>query len=133
MKPKTIKFKVNAKEKGGLVAIEGKSDIPFRIKRIYYVFGSKSGAIRGRHAYKNMKQLMICINGKCRLLSDDGRTRKVFTLSNRAEGIYLDKMTWSEVYGFSKDCILLIITNSHYNKLERIDNYERFVALANRK
>jgi len=125
-----IDFKSLGDERGDLIALEGSSEVPFDIKRVYYIFGTESEVSRGFHAHKQLIQLAICVSGSCNILMDNGRSKKSVTLDNPKQGILIDKMQWHEMHDFSKDCVLLVLASDCYEESDYIRSYEEFTQLA---
>ena len=123
-----LQFSRHGDERGWLVAIEGNSDIPFEIKRIFYIFGSDSSVVRGRHANRKSEFVLINVCGSCRVktVETDGEVRE-FVLDQPHTGIYLPKMVWKDMYDFSQDSILLCLSSEHYDNSEYIRDYNEFV------
>lgn len=127
---KMLEFSQKGDEKGYLVVVEGKEDIPFEIKRIFYIYGSDPSAVRGRHANKKTEFVLINVSGQSKVKVKDGRgNEKIFELNRPHTGIYLPKMVWKDMYDFSEDSVLLCLASEHYDAEEYIRNYEQFVAL----
>lgn len=126
-----IQFKSLGDERGSLVALEANKDIPFDIKRVYYIYGTQAGESRGFHAHKALKQVAVCISGKCRFIMDDGFTKEEVVLSSPDKGILIDCMQWHEMHDFSEDCILLVLASDHYNESDYIRNFQEFIDVAN--
>lgn len=122
-----LDFKIHGDERGSLVAIESGINIPFKVKRLFYIYGTTGNTVRGLHANRNSTMIFIPVSGSCKLKISDGVSEKHFNLNNRGQGILLEKMTWKEIYDFSKDSILLVISDSYYNKDEYINDFEQFV------
>lgn len=125
----TYDFKLRGDERGSLIAIEENADIPFAIKRVYYIFDTQEGLSRGHHAHKNLRQVMICIQGSCLVGLDDGRDRISVRLDSKGRGLLLDVMMWHEMYDFSPDCILLVLASDAYNESDYIRDYNEFMAM----
>lgn len=124
---KMLEFSQKGDEKGYLVVVEGEEDIPFEIKRIFYIYGSDPAAIRGRHANKKTEFVLINVSGQSKVKVKDGKgNEKVFELNRPHTGIYLPKMVWKDMYDFSKDSVLLCLASEHYDAEEYIRNYEQF-------
>jgi len=117
-------------ERGSLVALEEIKSVPFSIKRLYYIFGTKKGVIRGLHAHKALKQVMLCVTGYCRVKLDDGISSESVCLDSPTEGLYVEGLIWREMYDFSPDCVLLVIASEHYDEDDYIRNYNDFIKLA---
>lgn len=127
MDTKIFKFKVNGDERGSLISLEEYKNIPFKFKRIYYIFGTVKNTIRGKHAHKNLKQILICVNGSCKVLLDDGNKKNVLELNSPDTGLYIGKNIWREMYDFSKDCVLIVLADKYYNEKEYIRDYQDFL------
>ena len=125
---KELEFKVNGDHRGRLIAIEGEKDIPFEIKRIFYIYDTDASSVRGCHANRNSEFVMICISGKCRVLTDDGKgDRKTYDLDRPDKGIYIPGMYWKEMSDFSEDALLLVLSNEKYDPDEYINSYDIFL------
>lgn len=122
-----IDFKEIGDSRGSLVAIEGSKNVPFEIKRIYYIFNTHSDVVRGRHAHKKLKQVLICLSGSCMLRIDNGFRKEEILLNDRTKGIYIGPMIWRELYSFSSDCVLLVLASDHYNESDYIREYSTFL------
>lgn len=129
MKLKTFNFGIHGDERGSLVAIEGNHEIPFPIKRVYYIFGTGEGVIRGLHAHRTLKQVMICIHGTCSLLLDNGTDKTVVPMQDKTQGILIDAMIWHEMYDFSPDCVLLVLAGDFYDEGDYLRDYNEFLGL----
>lgn len=123
-KYKIIDFKELGDLRGKLVVIEGTKDIPFEIKRIFYIYGTRSDVIRGQHANKISRFILINLSGECKVKVNDGKNEEVFILNKPNQGIYLDRMVWKDMYDFSEDSILLALSDSEYISDEYIRNIE---------
>ncbi len=126
-KVKEIIFKTNTNEDGNLIAIEQNKDIPFEIKRIFYIFGTKGDKIRGEHANARSEFVLISVAGSCKVRTHDGKNEHFFDLDSPEKGLYLNKLVWKDMYQFSPDCVLLVVTNELYDPSEYILNYEKFL------
>ncbi len=123
-------FQTHGDDRGMLVAIEQLNDIPFEIKRIYYIYNTQNGLSRGIHAHKTLEQLLICVNGSCKLLLDNGYEKETVLLDQPHEGVYLPKGIWREMYDFSPDAVLLVLASELYDEADYIRNYDAFLAFA---
>ena len=126
MEIKFIDFTIKGDKRGSLVALEENKDIPFNIKRIYYLFGTRPGVRRGYHAHKKLKQVIIALSGSCKIFLDDGKSQKTVELNKPYQGLYLDKLIWREMFQFSEDCVLVIIADDYYSEEDYIRNYQEF-------
>lgn len=114
-------------DRGSLVALEAEKTVPFEIKRVYYIFGTQQGVARGFHAHHNLKQVAVCVTGKCRMVLDDGVTREEAWLDSPIKGMPIDPMVWHEMHDFSEDCVLLVLASEHYDEADYIRDYEEFL------
>lgn len=127
MKVQKICFQTYGDDQGTLVAIEECRDIPFDIKRVYYMYGTGVNVTRGHHAHKSLQQVLICVHGHCRVRLDDGKERNIFLLDCPAEGLYISKPMWREIFDFSPDAVLMVLASEHYNESDYIRDYEEFL------
>lgn len=127
-----MEFKQNGDERGHLVIIEGKQDIPFDIKRVFYIYGSDPDVIRGQHANKKSEFVLINVAGSSKIKVKDGKgTLVTVELTIPHTGIYLPQMVWKDMYDFSEDSVLLCLSSEHYDPDEYIRDYDEFVCLVN--
>lgn len=112
--------------RGSLVVFESNKNIPFDLKRLYYIFDVKSDAPRGFHAHKELKQIAFCIKGKCKMLMDNGLEKQEVWIDQPNKGLLIPPMVWHEMHDFSDDCILLVIASDYYNESDYIREYEQF-------
>lgn len=120
-------FQPHGDSRGQLIALEENKDIPFSIKRIYYMYDTKEGVVRGKHAHKSLKQILVCIHGSCKILLDNGREKKTIPLEKPYEGLYVDSVMWREMYDFSPDAVLLVLASELYDEQDYIRNYDEFL------
>ena len=118
--------------RGNLSAGDFPNDIPFVPKRYFLVFDVPSKEVRGAHAHRACEQFLICINGACNILVDDGETRTEVMIDSKDVGVYLPKMTWSTQYRYSKNAVLLVFASDYYDETDYIRTYEEFVELLER-
>lgn len=119
-KYKLLEFPELGDERGHLVVIENLKNIPFEIKRIFYIYGTKPDVIRGQHANKISRFVLINLCGSCKIKVNDGENEEIIILDKPHHGIYLDRMVWKDMYDFSEDSILLVLSDSVYLKDEYI-------------
>lgn len=118
---KLIYFKDLGDERGDLVVIEGEGmDIPFDIKRVFYMYGSDSTVVRGQHANRETEFLLVNVGGSSKVRVDNGRESEVIVLDKPGMGLYLPPMLWKDMYDFSPDSILLVLASRHYDGKEYI-------------
>jgi dTDP-4-dehydrorhamnose 3,5-epimerase-like enzyme len=130
MEPVTYAFKVRGDDRGSLIAVEEQRDIPFPLRRIYYIFGTQPGVTRGLHAHRQLQQVMICLHGNCKLQLDDGRDQAIVAMESNTRGVLIDKMVWHQMYDFSSDCVLLVLADDYYDESDYIRDYQEFERLA---
>lgn len=129
----TLSFKSLGDERGSLVALEANNCIPFDIKRVYYIFGTKKGVKRGFHAHKNLRQVAICVAGSCLFILDDGVNKKEVVLNSPERGLLIEGIVWREMQDFSSDCILMVLADKHYDESDYIREYDDFLGVVNGK
>lgn len=128
--PQMLEFKQNGDERGHLVIVEGNRDIPFEIKRIFYIFGSDQDVVRGQHANRKTEFVLINVAGQCKVKVMDGLGNEaIFVLNRPHTGIYLPKMMWKDMYDFSKDSVLLCLASEHYDATEYIREYDEYLKI----
>lgn len=123
---KTISFPPLGDDRGSLVALEAHKTVPFDVKRVYYIFGTKPGVSRGFHAHRALQQVAVCVTGKCRMVLDDGTRREEVWLDSPTKGLLIGDLVWREMHDFSPDCVLLVLADQQYNETDYIRNYEDF-------
>ena len=128
-----IDFQARGDSRGSLVALEigRRKEVPFEVKRVYYIYETEKGVSRGFHAHRNLKQIAICVSGKCRMLLDNGKVREEMWMSSATKGLLIENMVWREMHDFSSDCVLLVLASEHYDESDYIRNYSEFVKEAN--
>ncbi|MFA7571129.1 MAG: FdtA/QdtA family cupin domain-containing protein [Sulfurimonadaceae bacterium] len=123
---KLIDFQILGDERGSLIAIEQGYDVPFDIKRVYYIFDTKDGVNRGFHAHINLKQICIAVKGSCIFVLDDGYKREEIKLANPNQGLLIEGLIWREMKDFSPNCILVVLASEHYSENDYIRDYNKF-------
>jgi len=122
-----LEFKVLGDDRGSLISLEENANIPFDIKRVYYIFDTESEVSRGFHAHKNLEQVAICVKGSCRFILDDGQKRESIFLDSPQKGLYIDNNKWREMHDFSDDCVLMVLASNIYDESDYIRNYDEFL------
>lgn len=126
---KLIEFVDLGDERGNLVVIEGEGiDIPFDIKRVFYIYGSDSSVVRGQHANRETEFLLVNVSGTSKVKVDNGKESEIIELNKPRMGLYLSAMLWKDMYDFSEDSVLLVLASRHYDSKEYIRNYEDYLA-----
>lgn len=125
---KFFEFSQRGDDRGHLVVVEGGQDVPFEIKRIFYIYGSDKDVVRGQHANRRSEFVLINVSGRSKVRVRDGKGNEaVFVLNKPHTGIYLPKMIWKDMYEFSQDSVLLCLASEHYDPDEYIRNYDDYV------
>lgn len=125
-----LNFQQHGDERGNLVVIEGVKNIPFEIKRAFYIYGSDLNVIRGQHANKESEFVFINVAGTSKIKVKDGKgLEEIFDLKDPTVGLYLPKMVWKEMYEFSDDSVLLVLASTCYDPDEYIRDYDEFVTI----
>jgi dTDP-4-dehydrorhamnose 3,5-epimerase-like enzyme len=127
MNDELLHFSINDDERGSLVSLEELNNIPFTMKRVYYLYGLQKESSRGFHAHKELKQIIVCIKGSCNVVLDNGEKKQLFHLDKPNKGLFVDKMIWREMHDFSDDCILMVIASDYYDENDYIRNYHEFL------
>lgn len=124
-----LNFEEKGDERGSLIVAEGDGiDIPFSIKRVFYIYGSDAEVIRGQHANKKTEFVLINVCGTSKVKMSNGREEKIVVLDKPRMGLYLKKMLWKEMYDFSEDSILLVLASEHYDANEYIREYNAYLS-----
>lgn len=126
-------FQPHGDERGQLVALEEMIDIPFKIKRVYYMYDTLPGVTRGFHAHKKLEQILICIHGSCKIRLDNGKEKKEVPLEKPYEGLYIAHDMWREMYDFSEDAVLMVLASEIYDENDYIRDYDEFLRYVNKK
>ncbi len=125
---KIIEFGEYGDERGNLVVAEGSGrDIPFEIKRVFYMYGSDDSVIRGQHANRKTEFVLINVSGTSRVKVDNGFETDIIELNKPRMGLYIPTMMWKDMYDFSEDSVLLVLASEHYDGSEYIRDYEEFI------
>lgn len=122
-----INFKDLGDERGKLVVIEGGKDIPFEIKRAFYIYGSDSTVIRGQHANRESEFILVNVAGTSKVMITDGTKKEIINLDKPMKSVYIPKMMWKEMYDFSSDSVLLVLANTHYDGTEYIRDFDKYI------
>lgn len=129
-----IDFKTFGDERGLLTAIEGGKDLPFEIKRVFYIYGTKGrDMVRGKHANRKSKFILIMLNGSCeiKIYDNKGSMKETVKLDSPNKGLFLNNMVWKEMCEFSDNSVMLVLSSEHFDEFEYIDTYEEFLKEVN--
>lgn len=125
---KIIEFGEYGDERGNLVVAEGSGrDIPFEIKRVFYMYGSDDTVIRGQHANRKTEFVLINVSGTSKVKVDNGFETDIIELDKPRMGLYIPTMMWKDMYDFSDDSVLLVLASEHYDGSEYIRDYDEFI------
>lgn len=122
-----VEVQVLGDDRGHLSVLEANRNIPFDIRRVYYLTGTQPGVARGFHAHKELEQMAVCVAGSCRMIMDDGLRSEEVILDSPAKVLHVGKMVWHEMHDFTEDCVLLVLANDYYDESDYIRNYEQFL------
>lgn len=113
--------------RGILIALEQMKNVPFEIKRVYYMYNTVQGVRRGFHAHKQLKQILICVNGSCKILLDDGNEKAEVCLDEPNKGLLIESYIWREMFDFSEDAVLMVLASELYDEEDYIRDYNKFI------
>jgi hypothetical protein len=116
---------------GNITIVEGETHVPFKLRRLYYLYDIPGGKGRGGHAHKNLKQLLVAASGSFNVLLDDGHNKKIVTLNRPDFGILVEPGIWRELYEFSSGSICLVLASLKYDKNDYIREYDQFLIYRN--
>lgn len=124
-------FKILGDHRGQLVALESNRQIPFDVKRVFYIFGTQPDVPRGNHSHYKTKQFLISVAGSCKITLDNGQTKITYNLDKPNIGLYQDALLWGTMHDFSADCVLLVLADDYYDENDYIRNYDKFLEVVN--
>lgn len=131
MNYKLIDLHIFGDERGKLISLEGNKNIPFAIKRVYWIFDTLPDQDRGMHAHKDLEQIIVAMDGACQFVLDDGKTREKIWLNRPDKGLYIGPNMWREMKHFSYGCKLMVLASKHYDEKEYIRDYDEFLKVVN--
>ena len=127
MDVKIIQFQQHGDARGNLVAAELGKELPFPVRRVYYIYGVKGAQRRGFHAHKALNQVLIAIAGSCKILLDNGKEQTVVPLTKPTEGLFIGEDTWREMFDFSEDAVLVSLASAEYDESDYIRDHGAFL------
>jgi dTDP-4-dehydrorhamnose 3,5-epimerase-like enzyme len=127
MEVKLVDFQQHGDERGYLVAVEEGKEIPFQIKRVYYIYETAKNVRRGYHAHKSLQQILFCVHGACTIHLDDGKECAEVRLDKPYEGLYISNRMWREMYDFTEDAVLMVLASELYDEADYIRDYQEFI------
>jgi len=132
MEIKMFTFPPHGDDRGQLVAIEEGIDLPFDVRRVYYIYDTLPGVRRGFHAHLKLEQILLCVSGSCKIHLDNGCETAEVVLDKPNEGLYISNNMWREMYDFSEGAVLLVLASEHYDEADYIRNYDAFLEMVRR-
>ena len=126
-----LELKVNGNDTGRLISIESERNLPFACKRVFYIYAVKDDAKRGLHANRNSRFAFVCLNGRVRVSSHDGKNAYDHLLDNPSKMLVMDNMVWKEMYDFSDDAVLMVLSDCLYDASEYIYDFDEFLSEVN--
>ncbi|CAM0999809.1 dTDP-6-deoxy-3,4-keto-hexulose isomerase [Rhodanobacter sp. Root179] len=126
MEIQCVQLHKHGDSRGMLVALEQDGNVPFAIRRVYYIFATGRDVHRGRHAHRHLNQLAVAVRGSVTFLLDDGNGVAEVVLDDPARGLLLGSMVWRELYDFSDDCVLMVLADHPYDPDDYITDYGDF-------
>lgn len=127
---RVIDLPVHHDRRGNLTAIEGGVEVPFDIRRVYYLYDVPGGAERGGHAHKGLHQLIIAMSGSFDIELDDGVTKQRFHLNRSYRGLYVCPMIWRAIDNFSSGSVLMVLASNSYDEADYYRDYDEFLQAA---
>lgn len=124
---KYINLDLLGDERGGLSVLEQNRNVPFDIKRVYYLTSTLKGVSRGFHAHKELEQVAVCVAGRCTMTLDSGLEKADVIMDSPTKALRIEPMVWHEMHDFSDDCVLLVLASEHYDESDYIRDYQEFI------
>jgi len=126
---RVVMFEPKGDNRGKLIALEQLSEhVPFEVKRFYYIFDTIPETVRGRHAHKKLKQMLICVSGACTIVCDNGNKKSEYHLDWPDKGLLVEGLVWREMKDFSKGAVLVVLASEHYDESDYIRDYQEFLS-----
>lgn len=120
-------FKILGDHRGQLVALEANKQIPFDVKRVFYIYGTQEDVPRGNHSHYKTKQFLVAVNGSCKVTLDNGIIKETFDLNKPNLGLFQDALIWGSMHDFTSDCVLMVLSDEYYSADDYIINYDKFL------
>ena len=127
----TVELKKIGDSRGYLIALENGTNVSFEIKRVYYIFGTQAGIVRGHHAHQKLKQLLVCTSGSCKVQCEWQNHKAEYLLDSPEKALFINGLVWHTMSDFTPDCILLVLADDYYNEKDYIRDYEQYLRLNN--
>lgn len=125
-KIKNYEFKYHSDNYGKLIALEENKEVPFEIKRVYYIYDVEDDVRRGFHSHKNLEQILICVHGNVKILLKTPTEEKVILLDDPSKGLYIGPNIWREMYDFNDGAVLMVLASDYYDKNDYIRDYNEY-------
>lgn len=122
-----VELPVKGDERGSLVALEATREIPFKIARVYYIFGTQPGVVRGLHSHRRLQQLCVVVSGQLRMELDNGQKKASVILNRPNQGLFIGPGVWREMHDFSPDCVLMVLADAPYEEADYIRDKQKFI------
>lgn len=122
-----MQFQKHGDDRGALVSLEENKNIPFEVKRVYYMYDTKPDVRRGFHAHKKLKQILFCPCGACTIMLDDGVEKAYVRLDDPTEGLVVEANIWREMYDFTPNAVLMVLASDYYDENDYIRDYDLFL------
>ena len=116
---------------GKLTPIELDRDIPFEVKRMFYVYDVHDQNDRGKHSHHKTKQILIAVSGRVTVVCDDGKTKRNYVLEEPSRALYIPEMIWDEQIYQDENTVLLVLSNTNYDFDDYIEDYGEFKRIKN--
>jgi len=116
-------------ERGNLSFLQSNKEVPFEIKRVYWIYDVPGGEMRGGHAYKNLNEVIIALSGSYDVVLHDGEKEYRYQLNRSYYGLYVPKMMWRHIENFSTNSLALILTDDVYKEDEYIRDFDAFKSM----
>ena len=123
---KLVQFEVHGDSRGSLIALECEKEVPFCVRRTYYIYGTQPGTPRGFHAHRNLKQLLIAVSGSVSIHCEFNGAKQEFQLDSPSKGLLIEGLVWREMHDFSEGAVLLVLASEHYSEEDYIRDYNVF-------
>jgi dTDP-4-dehydrorhamnose 3,5-epimerase-like enzyme len=130
MKVKLIDLPKILDQRGNLSIIEEEKHVPFKIKRIYWIYDVPGGQIRGGHAFKQQQELIVALSGSFDIIVDDGKNKEIFSLNRSYYGLYVPSGYWRQMQNFSTNSLALVLSSTIFDESDYIRDYDDFLKIA---
>lgn len=122
------RFEPRSDQRGNLVAIEAERDVPFEIRRVYYLYNTPPEEERGFHGHRELEQLAVCLAGAVTITLDDGHERRDVRMDSPEKALFIGRMIWREMRDFTPNAVLMVLASAPYDEADYIRDYADFLA-----